>query len=67
MEAILDDQKQTAKTLTLTGLALGLTGVSVSLGINIVEPGRNLNVAIAGFAVAAILIALLINVWRPHV
>jgi hypothetical protein len=62
--AILDDRKQQAKKLTLTGLALALTGMSLSLGIYVEQPGRSINVAIAGAAVAVILIALLVNVWR---
>jgi hypothetical protein len=61
---ILDDRKQRAKKLTLTGLTLALTGMSLSLGIYVEESGRNLNVAIAGTAVGVILIALLVNVWR---
>jgi hypothetical protein len=63
-EAILDYQKQRAKKLTLTGLALALTGMSLSLGIYVEQPGRSINAAVAGAAVAAILIALLVNVWR---
>jgi hypothetical protein len=62
--AILDDRKEQAKKLTLTGLALGLTGMSLSLGIYVEQSGRSINVAIAGAAVAVILIALLVNVWR---
>jgi hypothetical protein len=60
----LDDRKQRAKKLTLTGLALALTGMSLSLGIYVEQPGRSINVAISGAAVAVILIALLVNVWR---
>jgi hypothetical protein len=60
----LDDRKQRAKKLTLTGLALALTGMSLSLGIYVEQLGRSINVAITGAAVAVILIALLVNVWR---
>jgi hypothetical protein len=38
--------------------------MSLSLGIYVEQPGRSLNAAIAGAAVAVILIALLANVWR---
>jgi hypothetical protein len=60
----LDNRKQRANKLTLSGLALALTGTSLSLGIYVEQPGRSINVAIAGATVAAILIALLVNVWR---
>jgi hypothetical protein len=38
--------------------------MSFSLGIYLEQPGRGVNVAIAGAAVAVILIAILVNVWR---
>jgi hypothetical protein len=60
----LDDRKQRANKLMLTGLAFGLTATSISLGLNVEQPGRSINVAIAAAAVAALLIALLVNVWR---
>jgi len=63
-EAILEDRKQRAKNLSLTGLALALTGTALSLGIYVEQPGRTLNVAIAAAAVAVILVALLANIWR---
>ncbi len=62
--AIMDDRKQRAKKLMLTGLALALTGMSLSLGIYVDQQGRNMNVAFAAATVAVILIALLVNVWR---
>jgi hypothetical protein len=48
----------------LTGLAFALTGMSLSLGIYVEQPGRSMNVTIAGAAVVVILIAILVNVWR---
>jgi hypothetical protein len=47
----LDKRKRRAKNLTLTGLALALTGTSLSLGIYVEQPGRTRNIAIAGAAV----------------
>jgi hypothetical protein len=60
----MDDRKQRARKLMLTGLALGLTATSISLGLNVEQPARNINIAISAFAVAALLIALMVNVWH---
>jgi hypothetical protein len=48
----------------LTGLTPGLTATSISLGLNVEHPARNINIAISAFAVAALLIAILVNIWH---
>jgi len=50
--AIVDDRKQRATKLMLMGLALALTGMSLSLGIYVEQPGRSINIAFSGAAVA---------------
>jgi hypothetical protein len=63
--AAMDERKQRAKKIALTGLAIALMAMSFVVGNLIDRPGYAIGLSIAAAAVAANLVAFLVNLWRP--
>jgi len=61
----MDDRKQRAKKISLTGLAVALMAMSFVFGNLIDKPGQIVGLSIAAAAVTANFVALLVNLWRP--
>ncbi|MGB6537974.1 MAG: hypothetical protein WBF58_18640 [Xanthobacteraceae bacterium] len=63
--AAMDEQKQRAKKILLTGLVIGLIALSFIFGNNIDKPGHTLVLSLSVAAITVGLVAFLVNVWRP--
>ncbi len=63
--AAMDDQKQRAKKIALTGIAIALIAMSFIFGNNIDKPGHTVILSLSVVAIALGLVAFLINIWRP--